>query len=193
MQANLVPPTVDALVEGLRHPDADIRGNAWQNAGPLSAPAVPRVMALMDDPEPETARAARRALYEIVRLAGRPGADAEALAVESGLLAASRRLVQLQARRDVLWMLSEIGQAAAVRHLAALLTDADLREDARCALMRIPGDASLAALQQAHDAATDAFRDALAEALVHRGQDVPGFQSRKLKPTKTTTVGSSPV
>jgi len=34
-------------------------------------------------------------------------------------------------RREVLWMLSEIGDGDAIAPMAALLTDKDVREDAR--------------------------------------------------------------
>lgn len=192
MDSPLIPPTVQDLVRCLRSPDVDTRGNAWQHAGFLSAPAIPALAPLLDDPELEVARSAKRALFEIVRLAGRPGAEAEARAVEAGLLEAYPGILSAQGRRDVIWMCSEIGDTATVGFLAAQLSDPEVREDARCALMRVPGEKSLAALEQAHQAAAGDFRDALAEALVHRGKAVPGFESRKLKPTKPTSVGISP-
>ena len=193
MNPQLVPPSVDELVRRLREGDVNTRGDAWQNAGPLGAPAVPKVAPLMNEAEPELVRSARRALLEIVRHAGRPGAEPDARAVEARLIEALPKLTGAQARRDLLWMLSEIGAAPSIKLLSGLLTDPDLREDARCALMRIPGDESLTVLTTAHAAANGDFKDALAEALSHRGRAVPGWQSRKLKPTKSTAVGTGPV
>ena len=85
-------------------------------------------------------------------------------------------------------MLSEIGSAAAVDPMAALLADADVREDARCALTRIPGAQATDALKKAMSSAPDEFKYALAESLRARGEKVSGYPSRKLVPTKQTTV-----
>jgi hypothetical protein len=85
-------------------------------------------------------------------------------------------------------MLSEIGDDKAVDPLAALLTDKDLREDARAALQRIPGKKSLAALKAALATAPEDYKPAIAVSLRVRGVPVAGYPSKKLVPTKKTNV-----
>ena len=55
-------------------------------------------------------------------------------------------------------------------------------------LQRIPGKASLKALQAAMKTAPEDFRYNLAESLRKRGEKVSGYPSRRLVPTKPTTV-----
>ena len=96
------------------------------------------IAALMTNANFEISRSAKRALYKIVRHAGRPGAKKEAKAVERELIPLLKSDA-VTVRREVLWMLSEIGEDDAIAPMAALLTDKEVREDARCALMRLPG------------------------------------------------------
>jgi hypothetical protein len=91
-------------------------------------------------------------------------------------------------RREALWMLSEIAGDEAVGPTAALLADQELREDARMVLDRIPGPASLAALRDALNRASDDFRYNLAQSLRHRGVGVPDVPERKLVPVRPTSV-----
>ena len=91
-------------------------------------------------------------------------------------------------RRAVLWMLSEIGGDRAVEPMAALLADEDAREDARAALMRLPGERATAALRGAFRTAPEPFKYALADALRKRGAQVEGYPSQRLVPSKQTTV-----
>ena len=86
-------------------------------------------------------------------------------------------------------MLSEIGGDDAIAPMAALLTDKEVREDARCALMRLPGKQATAALKSAFGSAPEEFKTALAESLRKRGETVDGHPSQKLVPTRPTTVG----
>ena len=85
-------------------------------------------------------------------------------------------------------MLSEIGSAGAVKPMAALLADQELREDARCALTRLPVPGAVTALKAAFATAPEDFKYALAESLRQRGETVAGYPSRKLVPTKQTSV-----
>jgi hypothetical protein len=145
----------------------------------------------MTDADLEVARAAKNALWKIVRHAGRPGADEEQKAVESELCELLGDDQPVPVRREVLWMLSEIGGDLAVesiRQMPNILDNQDLREDARCAVQRIPGDAAIAALKDGLDYAPDDFKPALAAALRARGVEVPGIPDGKLVPTKQTKV-----
>ena len=93
-------------------------------------------------------------------------------------------------RREAAWMLSEIGDSHAVEPLAALLAEAEVREDARCALERIPSSRAVRALAEALQTAPEDFRPALANSLRVRGRKVEGCPNQKLVPTKQTTVGA---
>ncbi len=179
--------SVDDLIARIKSPDDTVRGPAWQNADSYGAPAVKSLAQVMNDPDFEIARAAKRALWKIARYAGRPGAAGEAKAVTAQLiplLATSPAPV----RREVLWMLSEIAGDEAVTPMTALLSDAEVRDDARCALTRMPGDKVTAALKQAMGLVPEGFKFALADSLRSRGEKVTGYPSRKLVPTKPTSV-----
>lgn len=172
--------------------DDELRGEAWQSAGPLGAPAVAplaKIVAAAND-NFEVPRSACRALWQIVRHAGHPGADAERQAVVAELTALLGDDQPVALRREVLWMLSELSGNEAVDPMARLLAHAELREDARACLERIPGEKSLAALQGAMGAAPREFQLALAESLRRRGME-PGrekYPSQRLVPTRTTAV-----
>lgn len=184
-------PAVTDLVAKIKSPDDAVRGPAWQGAGPAGAAAVVPLAGVMTDANFEIARAAKRAIEKIVRYAGRPGADKERKAVETELIKLLKDPA-VDVRRHALWMLSEIGDDHAVEPMAALLTDAGAREDARCALQRIPGRQSAAALRKAMGTAPEEFKYALADALRALGEKVDGYPSRKLVPTKTTSVTPAP-
>lgn len=175
------------FLEKIKSPDDAVRGPAWQNAGPLGAPAVVPLGEVMTHPDFEIARSARRAIERIVRHAGRPGADVERRAV-AGELVKLLRHAHPGVRKHALWMLSEIGEDDAVPPMAALLEDPEVREDARCALERIPGRAATSALRKALATAPEAFKYALAHSLRVRGEKVEGYPSQKRVPTKPTRV-----
>ena len=178
---------IEDLIERIQSPDEVISGAAWQSAGPYGAAAVKPLAALMAEKDFELARKGKRALYLVVRHVGHPAAGGERRAVEGELilvLGSSPAPV----RREVVWMLSEIGSARAVGAMAALLTDPELREDARCALTRLPAPSAVTALKAAFAKAPADFKHALAESLRQRGQKVQGYPSRKLVPTAQTSV-----
>ncbi len=175
--------SVTDLVARIKSTDDKVRGPAWQGAGPVGAPAVKPLAAVMTDTDFEISRSAKRALYKIVRHAGRPGAKKEAQAVEKELIPLLQNSA-VPVRREVLWMLSEIGGDDAVAPMAALLTDKEVREDARCALMRLPGRKATAALKSAFGSASEEFKSALAESLRARGERVSGYPSQKLVPSR---------
>jgi len=180
---------VEALIAKIKDKDDKVRSDAWLGAGEIGAPAVAPLAQVMADGELEVARAAKNALWKIVHTAGRPEAPERQ---KQGVV---RRLIELLApaqanavRREVLWMLSEIAGDEAVEPIAALISDKELREDARMVLDRIPGDASLAALKAALDKVPEEFKINIAQSLRHRGVEVPGIPCQKLVPTKKTYV-----
>ena len=182
--------TVNDLVARIKSKDDSIRGPAWQTAESAGAPAVRPLAEVMTDPDFETARAAKRALYRIVRHAGRPGAKHEAEAV-TGELVLVLGSASARVRCEAVWMLSEIAGDRAVMAMATLLADPEAREDARCALMRLSGRKATSALRSAFAKAPEEFKYALAESLRERGIKVNGYPSQKLVPSRKTTVGES--
>lgn len=184
-------PRIDGLIARIRSSDEAVSGAAWQSAGPYGAPAVKPLAMLMAAEDFELARKAKRALYLVVRHAGHPARARERQAVERELIPLLKT-GPTPVRREVIWMLSEIGGASSVKPLAALLAEPELREDARCALTRQPDSAAVAALKSAFSAAPGEFKYALAESLRQRGVAVQGYPSRKLVPSAPTTVTPPP-
>jgi len=180
--------TLDVLLKNIQSTEDPVRAAARDGAGPIGAPAVLPLAKLAADGELEVARAATRAIQNIVYHAGRPGAEGEAQAVAAELVKLLVDPQPLQLRRNVLWMTWQIAGEEAVDPVAALLTNADLREDARMTLERLPGEKATAALQAALAAAAEADRPALAHSLNVRGVATPGVPDLRLKPTKPTSV-----
>lgn len=94
-------------------------------------------------------------------------------------------------------MLSEIGGDAtveAIREIPDLIDDKDVREDARCALERIPTDFALETLQDGLEAAPADFALAMAQSLRARGVEVDKdkYPCQKLVPTRETSVKPVP-
>jgi HEAT repeat protein len=178
---------VNNLVARMKSTDDTVRGIALQEAGSTGAPALKPLASLLPDSDFELARSAKRALYRIIRHAGRPSAESEARAVEAELIPLLKSKTAL-VRCEILWLLSEIGGEDAVAPMAALLTDPEAREDARCALARLPSVRVTAAIKSAFASAPEDFKFALAESLRQRGEKITGYPSKKLIPTKQTSV-----
>jgi HEAT repeat protein len=160
---------LDEWIAKVRSKDDAVRGGAWPKAEQFRAAAVRPLVEVMADSDAEVARAAKRALWRIVHRSGRPGATGERNAVIADLLTALGS-GSVAVRRELLWMLSEIGDQRAVAAIAPLLDDPALREDARCALQRVPGPQVTAALKAAWAKATTDFKSALAVSLRARAR-----------------------
>jgi len=180
--------TLDKLIENIQSADDAVRAAARDGAGPVGAKAVLPLAKIAATGELEVARAANRAIQNIVYYAGRPGAEDEAQAVAAELLKLLGNAQPLQLRRDVLWMTWQIAGEEAAEPVAALLGNKDLHEDARMALERLPGQRATAALQAALAAADDTDKPALAHSLNVRGVETPGVPDLRLTPIKKTSV-----
>jgi HEAT repeat protein len=180
--------TLDLLIKNIQSTDDTVRAAARDAAGPLGAKAVLPLAKIATSGELEIARAAKRAILNIVYFAGRPGAEAEAKAVAAELLKLLGDSEPLQFRRDVLWMTWQIAGEEAVEPVAALLAIDELREDARMALERLPGAGATAALQAGRARVSEAEKPAFAHSLRVRGVEVAGVPDLRLKPTKKTSV-----
>lgn len=209
--------TVEQLIAKIKDRNADVRAAAWQGAGELGAAVVQPLAALMAEMDAELAqlakgsgtgkedkeeigykhevgRAAKRGLWVVVRHVGRPGADQEKGPVVDALCRLLLGNQPALVKREVLWMLSEIGgpqAVAAIRDIPDILDNRDLREDARCAVERIPGKEAIEALIEALENAADReFRLAVAHSLRVRGVEVDKkrYPPQKLIPMKQTKV-----
>jgi len=176
------------LVAKIKDSSPEVRTQAWLGAGDVGADAVQPLSKVMTDDDLEVARAAKRALWQIVRHAGRPDAEGQKRAVVSKLIGLLGDDQPVAVRREVLWMLSEIGPRRRIKPIAGLLADADLREDARMVLERIPGKASVTALKAALKDVPEEFKPNVAQSLRRRGVKVSGYPCVKLVPSKQTGV-----
>ena len=179
---------VDKLIAKIKDKSDKVRTEAWLGAGEVGARAVRPLVRVMKDDDLEVARAAKRALWKIVRHAGRPGAAKEKQAAAARLTPLLGDRQPVAVRREVLWMLSEIGGVKQVDKIGALLSDKELREDARMVLQRMPGKSSVKVLRAALEAAPEDFKLNIAQSLRQRGVEVPGLPCVKLSPTKKTNV-----
>jgi hypothetical protein len=209
--------TVEQLIAKLKDRDARVRAAAWQGAGKVGAAAVRPLANLMAEMDAQLAhltkqpgaeknqiayqlevgRAAKHGLWAIIRYVGRPGAGDEkrpvvdrlcSLLGGGGVPSGSPAVL-----REVLWMLSEIGgdeAVDAIRNIPGILEDKEIREDARCAVERIPGEAATQALWDGLQAASDDFGLAIAQSLRLRGAEVDKekYPCQKLVPTRQTKV-----
>lgn len=180
--------TLDMLIERIKSEDANVRAAARDNAGQVGAAAIAPLAKIACHGDFEIARAANRAMQNIVYHAGRPGAAEEAKAVSAELVKLVGSEPPLQFRRDVMWMLWQIAGPEAVKPVAALLDNPDLRDDARMCLEGLPADEAVAALQAALQTAPDDFKPALAHSLRKRGVSVPDIPDLRLVPAKETSV-----
>ncbi len=181
--------SVKELIAKIKSNDAKQRSDAWFAAGPAGADAIAplaAVMAEMDAFEIEVARAAKNAMWTIVRYASRPAATAEET---RGVIKALHSLLGDDkpdfVRTEVLWMLSEIGGDESVEPIAKVMGNPSLIEDARCALERIPGDDSLDAIKTALQKVPKEFQSNVAQSLRFRGVelDEKRYPCKKLAPT----------
>ena len=184
---------VGKLIAAIKDPDDKVRSAAWVDAGQYGAAAVRPLADVMTDDRLEVARAAKRGLWTVVRHVGRPGADQERQQVEAALCGLLGDDWSDTVRREVLWMLSEIGgddAVEAIRDIPDILERKGIRDDARCAVERIPGDLAVQTLEEALEFAPEDFQSSIAQSLRARGIEVDeqAYPCQKLVPTKETKV-----
>ena len=185
--------TLDEILEALRSNNDQQRADALKASPALAASGVKPMALLLADSETEIRRAGKRALEAIVHDAGKGGSlGTQAAEVEAQLIQALQQAPADQARRDLIWFLSEVGRQPTVDALAPLLQEEAVREDARCCLERLPLPTAVAALQAALASAPEDYKFALAESLRKRGVKVEGYPSRRLVATKSTEVQPVP-
>ena len=183
--------TLDDLIAAIKSDDVKVRSDAVQQAGQAGAAAVGPLAKVITHDDLEVGRAAKRALWVLVRHVGRPGTGKQKRDVVAELCDLLGNNQPDAVRREVLWMLSEIGgdeAVATIREIPGILENEAILEDARCAVERIPTSAAIWALEDGLEAAPEDAKPALAASLRVRGVNVSGYPSQKLVPTKQTQV-----
>ncbi|MHB8863827.1 MAG: HEAT repeat domain-containing protein [Pirellulaceae bacterium] len=150
--------------------------------------AIPTLAEMIKSADPETMRAGKRQLWELVRHVGRPGNTQQVQVVVKALVALLSASQSAAVTREALWAISELGGSESVAPVAALLADKEVREDACMVLERLPGDESTAALQAALKNVPEEFAINVAHSLRARGIAVEGLPCQKLTPTRQTSV-----
>lgn len=176
------PSALAGFLDKLKSSDANTRMTAWKSAGPMGAEAILPLGELACSSYKGIAKAAVEAMRVIAHYAARPGSkEKEAVSTELIQLADSAK--PRMVRADALQLVGTLGDAKAIPTLTKLLADTDVQEDARMALERIPGMASLSALRTAQKQAAaknSAFEKNLQQSL----------NNRKLTP-KTVGIGNN--
>jgi len=149
---------VKEFIGKIQDGNADVRYAAWRSAGQVGAPAVAPLGELVASQNRGVAKAASEALKTIAHHASRPGATAERKAVSAELVKLLGAEKPLVTRVKALELLAFTADDEFVPPIARLLNDEKLREDARRALERIPGRASVQALMEALSKASEEFR-----------------------------------
>ncbi|MGC8888004.1 MAG: HEAT repeat domain-containing protein [Verrucomicrobiia bacterium] len=180
---------LDELIQKLKSPDDKVRAEAAEGLVKLGSVVVQPLVEIMDDKDFEVARTARRTLWKMARHSGKPGLKNEKDKICKQISKALNSAASIQTKRELLWMLSEIGDGDAVSEISKFFANKDLREDARCCIERIPTNGAVSALKSAFKKADEEFRYALAESLRARGVKVEGYPSKKLIPTRQTDIG----
>ena len=160
---------VNDLTTKLKSGDPTVRYAAWSGAGPAGAPAVVPVGDLLGSADRGTAKAAKGALEAIAYYSTRPGAGKEAEAVSRELLILAGPGRPITVRAEAIHLLGFTAGPRAVPGLARLLSDPDVRDEARLALEQIPGRASFDALRRAVYSAAPEFQPALQQSIQSRG------------------------
>ncbi len=181
--------TLDNLLAAIKSDDVETRANAVLAAGPVGAKAIKPLAKIAATGDLEVSRAAKRAMWKIVRCVGAPGVGDAKKAVAGKLVDLIAPGQAAAVRREAFWMLSEIGSDEtlwAIREMDGLLEDKEMREHARCCVERIPTEAAVELLQEGLEAAPDDFKLALAQSLRARGVEVSQdkYPCQKLVPTK---------
>jgi HEAT repeat protein len=181
--------TVQELINQVQSSDESARQKAMEAAKTAGPEAVVPLARAMQSGQVEVVRTATRSLWNLVHAEGAPGGAHPRETGEKllGLLGSDQPTA---VRREALWMVSEICETrAAVRPVAALLENPELKEDARLVLERLPGKAAVNALQAGFVSADDDFKFALAASLRKRGVAVEGYPSQKLLPIRMKSRG----
>src|SRR5438874_2149254 len=165
---------VQALVAKIKGSDLDARAGAINEAAPLGAPAIAPLAGVAGGGDRGAAKAAREAIQRVAYYATRPGAGEDERAVAAELLKLIGTGRSRAVRAEAIRLVGILGGPDAATPLQRLLFDPDVREEARLALIRLPGPTADAALHLAMRTAPEDFRPALDLALQQRRRRAAG-------------------
>jgi HEAT repeat protein len=155
---------VGALVAQIQSRDEAQRMAAVDAIAQAGAAALAPLFGLLEGENHDADICARQTIQKIVYRASAPGA-AERGAVAAALAEVAASPGRLGVRRYALQMVSFVGRDEVVPTLARLLGDPEMREMARWALVRIPGDTATSALAGAVASAAGEVKVGLINAL----------------------------
>jgi HEAT repeat protein len=161
-------PDAKTFLNRLQSDDAATRFAAWRSAGEAPPSTIPELGKLAASPQPGVSKAAREALSTMVHSVGKDPGVPNRAAVIKGLLEIASPSSALSVRVHALRLLSHIAGEDSVPMIAALLANAELREEAIYAIERIPGAAADRELLKAYESARDDFKPRVLAALGHR-------------------------
>ena len=163
------PAALAAFLDKIKSTDNDTRIGAWQSAGPMGASAIAPLAEIAAGTEKGPAKAATEAMQSIAHYSARHGSGPETHAVSAALLKVGASAKPRLVRSNAINLIGFTGDSTAIPGLMKLLADMEMREDARMALERIPGAASLNALKKAYAAGPADFKDNIQQSLHNRG------------------------
>ena len=156
---------LDAFLKKLQSENGDERQAAWEGAAPQGSRAVLPLVALASGENRDAALAALRSLDAIVHSSAAPGSTTrkEVAAALAAILGDEKVKLPLKVtvKQHVLDLLGSVGEDEEVPAIRKALQDTEIRDFARKALQRIPGDAAAKALMDATSGATGEWLDAL--------------------------------
>ena len=157
--------SIPALMQRLESTDEATRMGAVSALSEVGADAIGPLLDVMGGENRTTDLAARIAVERMVHHAAAPKSSMDRAAISQALAQQASSDRPAIVRTFAIRMLSFIGGDAEVPALANLLTDPQVGEISRFALVRIPGHASLAALKAALPGAKGEMRIGLINAL----------------------------
>ncbi len=138
--ADAAPPTDAKFLESMASPDPAVRRAAAAFARRRGADALPGLADLAASSDKAVAKAAQKAMADIIHHAARPGAGGEAGQAAAALLNIAQAANRPRAvRAHALYLLGFVASKTAAPVLKGLMTDREIGEDARMALDRIGG------------------------------------------------------
>lgn len=157
--------SIPALMQRLESTDDATRMGAVNALSEVGADAIAPLFDVMGGENRTTDLAARIAVQRMVHHAAAPKSGMDRAAISQALAQQASSSRPAIVRTFAIRMLSFIGGDAEVPALAKLLTDPQVGEISRYALVRIPGRASLAALEAALPSAKGDMRIGIINAL----------------------------
>ena len=163
-----MPQTTQKFLSDIQSDNADVRFAAWRQAGEVDAETIPQLGKLAASENPGVAKAAREALTTIAHSVGKEISAPKRAGVVKRLVEVGGAGYSIPVRALAYRLLSQVAGDDVVPAIAKSIHDTDLREEVVYCLERIPGSASLKALQAAYRDAKDDFKPRILAALGHR-------------------------